>query len=105
MDSNICELSYYDYDIKIGENVEVDELNIESRKIKLEGFNNKETITILAGNIEEKYIEDNKFIFIIKNNKNKYDDEFNLTLNVSEGEDIYNSTCIFNEENNIKYKM
>ena len=107
VDSNICELSYYDYDIKIGENVDVDELYIEdcSRKIKLEGFNNKETITILAGNIEEKYIEDNKFIFIIKNNKNKYDDEFNLTLNVSEGEDIYNSTCIFNEENNIKYKM
>ena len=107
VDSNICELSYYDYDIKIGENVDVEELYIEdcSRKIKLEGFNNKETITILAGNIEDKFIEDRKFIFIIKNNKNKYDNEFNLILTLSEGGDIYNATCIFNEENNIKCKL
>ena len=69
LEDEICEsnnLSYYDLKIEnVEDNIEIKDF---SQKMVFKGFNNKETITIISGNIKDKYIENNKLIFILENN-------------------------------------
>ena len=104
---NKCENNnYLIYDLEIGENINISMDDFYN--IQFEDLSNKKTNTILAGNIKDKYIENNKFIFIIENNEKTYIlkelDNFHLEFNVSDNNQTITAECELFEENNIKCK-
>jgi len=104
LEENIESNEILNYDLRIG-NIEVD-----NSDLFLDGFSNQETFTVLFGNIDEKKIVEDKFIFIIKNNKNiekigtlKENKSFKIKFYTSEDnkDNKIDAECVI-EENNIK---
>jgi hypothetical protein len=96
------------YDLEIGENIDIS-MDDNSYNIDFDGLENQTIFTVLAGNIQNKYIENNKLIFILENNKKinilNEDISFNLKFTIQENNPdalIYNSTCKINEDKNIQ---
>ena len=110
LSEEICksdDLSYYDLiiDTNVDGKRTVSDI---SQDIILKGFDGQRTITILPGKIEEKYNENNKFIFILKNNtipESLKDNNFLLNFYTSEESEAYEAKCLFEEENNIKCEI
>ena len=95
------------YDIKIKDDVYGIKNAINCpRELNLTGFNNKQTITINAENILDKYILSNKLIFTIKIKGTELEylkkKIFNMNfINVSSTYKELIASCEINEENNI----
>ena len=114
LDEETCKddnLSYYD--LYIGDDVESKIVVEDSlQNIIFDGFSNKQTVTVLAGQFTEKYNENNKFVFVLQNNVNsiilKDTDGFDLSFIISEDtpEDVFNSKCtLFNNDNTIRCEL
>ena len=108
MDEIICKSGeLYYYDLTIGEDVDGPRTSDDgtSQSLILEGFNNQNTITVLAGNIAEKKVEGSLFIFTIKNNiipESLKDYNFPLKFKTyKESDKVFESNCIF-EDNDIR---
>ena len=94
------------YDLEIKEDVEINWDDELLYNIKLDGLNNKKTITIVAGNTKDKYIEDDKYIFILENNKKtdilKDIESFDLHFTSENKPDNFIAECKLSDNNNIK---
>ena len=94
------------YDIKISNNVDGKKNATNCpRELNLKGFNDKQTITLNAENILDKYMISNNFIFIIKvkDAEIEYSKDiiFNMNLNVPNINKELEASCKINDENNI----
>ena len=104
---NECEnKDLFKYDLEIGENMNITMEDL-FYNIKLEGLNNLKTKTLVAGNIKDKYIENDNFTFILENIEKidilKEQDKFNLEFVIPEKtQNIINAECMLFEDNNIK---
>ena len=85
LDKDYCDKNDCQYmDFEIGENIE-NEIKVEysPQNIIFNGFSNKKTKTIQAGNILEKYIDKKKLIFFLKNNKIQKEIEEEIKFDLS----------------------
>ena len=99
-----------DYDLRIMNNSDgiINATNCQ-RELILTGFNNKQTITVFAKNIVEKYSIKNNLSFSLTTQENNLvylkNESFNLNfINPNAIDDIkeYSASCYVNEENNIQ---
>ena len=99
-----------DYDLRIMNNSDgkINATNCQ-RELILTGFNNKQTITVFAKNIVEKYSIKNNLSFSLTTQENNLvylkNVSFNLNfINPNAIDDIkeYSASCYVNEENNIQ---
>ena len=102
LDEEMCKNEILDYDLKINDfQVEIQD---SFQNIIFEGFEDLETITVKGGIIKEKKIEDDTFIFIIKDNENiekleKLQDTVSFSLNYDLSESNFDANCIIENKN------
>ena len=110
LNDSYCDLTteeIMEYDLRINDNVDGKRIAANyPRELNLKGFNNKQTITIKAEHIFDKYKKNNDLFFNIKVEENisEYlkNETFDMKIKNESGYEEYNASCYIKEESIIE---